>query len=210
MPVPGLVSSPRSRHSSNPGRGCRHRRPVGRLQPMLPLPQQPRRCQQLLRLLLLLLLLGTGLLQGPAPLAAGVDHRIDDQDQSMGCSRERLRDLDHQAWQLVACSAGPPGEAVILRLVSRPGWLRFDHPSPLLLDSGRFHWELEDTTLANPVLVKDGRDAAAEFVLTPLLADLRQNRPLRLSLPGVIDELPIPPFVVREWRSLETMPADPR
>jgi len=25
---------------------------------------------------------------------------------------------------------------------------------------------------------------------------------LRLSLPGVFSELPIPPFVVKEWRSL--------
>jgi hypothetical protein len=38
--------------------------------------------------------------------------------------------------------------------------------------------------------------------LAPLLADLSNNRPLRLELPGVFTELPVPPFVVAEWRSL--------
>jgi hypothetical protein len=63
-------------------------------------------------------------------------------------------------------------------------------------------WELEDVTLANPKLVDDGRDAAAEFDLAPLLADLQANRPLRLELPGVFTELPVPPYVVGEWRQL--------
>ena len=52
----------------------------------------------------------------------------------------------------------------------------------------------------------DGREAAAEFALDPLLDDLSNNRPLRLVLPGVFNELPVPPYVVGEWRSLQTMP----
>ncbi|MFN9945156.1 MAG: DUF3122 domain-containing protein, partial [bacterium] len=44
--------------------------------------------------------------------------------------------------------------------------------------------------------------AAAEFDLAPLLADLTNNRPLRLELPGVFTELPVPPYVVKEWRQL--------
>jgi hypothetical protein len=68
--------------------------------------------------------------------------------------------------------------------------------------SGRRLWELEDVTLASPKLVNDGRDAAAEFDLQPLLADLANNRPLRLELPGVFSELPVPPYVVAEWREL--------
>ena len=31
---------------------------------------------------------------------------------------------------------------------------------------------------------------------------LDKNRPLRLSLSGVFSELPVPPFVVKEWRSI--------
>ena len=61
-------------------------------------------------------------------------------------------------------------------------------------------------TLANPVLATDGREAAAEFALDPLLDDLSNNRPLRLALPGVFTELPIPPYVVSEWRSLQELP----
>ena len=31
---------------------------------------------------------------------------------------------------------------------------------------------------------------------------LDKNRPLRLSLSGVFSELPVPPFLVKEWRSI--------
>ncbi|MEB3239176.1 MAG: DUF3122 domain-containing protein, partial [Cyanobacteriota bacterium] len=55
-------------------------------------------------------------------------------------------------------------------------------------------------------LATDGRAAAAEFDLAPLLADLSRNRPLRLQLPGVFTELPVPPFVVQEWRELPDSP----
>ena len=44
--------------------------------------------------------------------------------------------------------------------------------------------------------------AAAEFDLDPLLKDLKNNRPLRLALRGGFSELPIPPYVVKEWRSI--------
>jgi hypothetical protein len=69
--------------------------------------------------------------------------------------------------------------------------------------SGRRRWQLADLTLANPQLAADGRSAAAEFDLSPLIAELSQNRPLRLALPGVFSELPVPPYVVAEWRSLQ-------
>jgi hypothetical protein len=80
--------------------------------------------------------------------------------------------------------------------------VRLDHPTALIVHSGRGTWNLDDITTANPKLAADGRDAAAEFNLSPLLAELHQNRPLRLELPGVFVELPVPPFVVGEWRSL--------
>lgn len=119
-------------------------------------------------------------------------------------SLESLRDLDYQSWQVVAYREGPPRpEAPItLRIVGYPGRVRLDHPTPLLVISGRRLWELADTTLSSPKLAGDGRAAAAEFELSPLLADLENNRPLRLELPGVFTELPVPPYVVKEWRSL--------
>ena len=51
-------------------------------------------------------------------------------------------------------------------------------------------------------LANDGRQAAAEFDLDGLIKNLDKNRPLRLSLSGVFSELPVPPFVVKEWRSI--------
>jgi len=119
-------------------------------------------------------------------------------------SLESLRDLDHQSWQVVAyrqeATAAKP--SLRLRLVGFPGKVRLDHPTSLQVRSGRRQWQLVDITLSQPQLAADGRAAAAEFDLTPLLADLDQDRPLRLTLPGVFRELPVPPFVVAEWRRL--------
>jgi hypothetical protein len=86
--------------------------------------------------------------------------------------------------------------------VGYPGRVRLDHPTPLLVSSGRFLWELADVTLKSAKLGRDTRDAAAEFDLAPLLGDLDRDRPLRLELPGVFSELPVPPYVVAEWRRL--------
>ena len=61
---------------------------------------------------------------------------------------------------------------------------------------------LEDETLLNVELANDQRQAAAEFDLNELIKNLDKNRPLRLSLSGVFSELPVPPFIVKEWRSI--------
>ncbi|MEI8251616.1 MAG: DUF3122 domain-containing protein [Synechococcus sp. ELA057] len=153
---------------------------------------------------LTLLLLLTGLLIAGAPVQALLQSSPAETGTGLVRSLESLRDLDYQSWQVVAYREGPPGPAapVTLRIVSFPGRLRLDHPQPLLVRSGRRFWQLSDTTLTSPKLANDSRDAAAEFDLTPLLADLHQNRPLRLELPGVFVELPVPPYVVEEWRSL--------
>jgi hypothetical protein len=149
-------------------------------------------------------LLGTlNLVISPAPAAAMI-HAHPDSTTATGVVRslETLRDLDYRSWQLVAYREGPPGGPLRLRVVGYPGRVRLDHPTPLLVSGGRRLWELADVTLASPKLINDGRDAAAEFELTPLLEDLSSNRPLRLELPGVFSELPVPPYVVAEWRQL--------
>ncbi|MFM7464514.1 MAG: DUF3122 domain-containing protein [Cyanobium sp.] len=154
-------------------------------------------------LLSLFLVLELGLHAAPA---AAMIHAHPDTDTATGVVRslETLRDLDYRSWQVVAYREGPQGGPLRLRIVGYPGRVRLDHPTPLLVSSGRRLWELEDVTLANPKLVGDGRDAAAEFDLAPLLEDLQGNRPLRLELPGVFPELPVPPYVVGEWRQLLT------
>jgi hypothetical protein len=126
-------------------------------------------------------------------------------------SLESLRDLDYQSWQVVAYRQGPAraGAPITLRIVGYPGRVRLDHPTALEVRAGRRQWQLNDITLASPKLSADNRSAAAEFDLTPLLADLRLDRPLRLALPGVFVELPVPPYVVAEWRSLAEVVTPP-
>ena len=119
-------------------------------------------------------------------------------------STEFLRDLDFETWQLVVYKSPNNDEKLVLRVIGYPGNLRIDHPLPLNVESGRKSWKLDDITLLNTELAEDSRQAAAEFDLESLLQDISQNRPLRLSLQGVFSELPVPPFLVKEWRLLRT------
>ncbi len=123
-------------------------------------------------------------------------------------SSESLRDLDFQTWQVVVYRNNDSDHQIILRIVGFPGRLRLDHPSNLLVHSGLREWSLSDVTLLNSVLESDNRQAAAEFDLSPLLTDLTNNRPLRLELPDVFEELPVPPYLVKEWRSLLELPGN--
>jgi len=149
----------------------------------------------------------------PVPAAWAQIHGHPDPLTATGLVRslESLRDLDYRSWQVVAYREGAPrAEAPItLRIVGYPGRVRLDHPTPLVATAGRRRWDLADITLTSPKLRDDGRAAAAEFDLTPLLADLTTNRPLRLALGGVFTELPVPPYVVAEWRSLPLWREEP-
>ena len=120
----------------------------------------------------------------------------------LNASSEFLRDLDFETWQLVAYKSPLFEGKLILRVIGYPGNLRIDHPTGLKVESGRKQWFLDDKTLLNLELANDGRQAAAEFDLDELIQNIDKNRPLRLSLSGVFSELPVPPFVVKEWRSL--------
>jgi len=120
----------------------------------------------------------------------------------MNASSEFLRDLDFETWQLVAYKSPLFEDKLILRVIGYPGNLRIDHPTNLRVESGRKKWYLNDKTLLNAELANDRRQAAAEFDLDELIKNLDKNRPLRLSLSGVFSDLPVPPFVVKEWRSI--------
>ncbi len=120
----------------------------------------------------------------------------------INASSEFLRDLDFETWQLVAYKSPFFEDKLILRVIGYPGNLRIDHPTDLKVESGRKQWLLDDKTILNVELANDGRQAAAEFDLDELITNLDKNRPLRLSLSGVFSELPVPPFVVKEWRSI--------
>ena len=117
-------------------------------------------------------------------------------------SLESLQDLDYQTWQIIVYPGSKLSNKFILRIVGFPGSLRIDHPTNLKVNSGRKKWDLKDITKNNKAKVETLNDSAAEFDLSPLIADLDKNRPLRVSLPGLINDLPIPPYLVSEWRAL--------
>jgi len=150
---------------------------------------------------LLPLLLILSFIFNPIKVSAEVAE-IEINGELINASSEFLRDLDFETWQLVAYKSPLFSDKLILRIIGYPGNLRIDHPTELRVESGRKQWHLNDKTLLNEELANDRRQAAAEFDLDELIMNLDKNRPLRLSLSGVFSDLPVPPFVVKEWRSI--------
>ncbi len=143
----------------------------------------------------------------PSSLEAKLEFFDTNEGVQIHRSLENLRDLDNQTWQLVVYPKEESQDKIVLRIVGFTGSLRLDHPTKLIMESGLKTWNLEDITLDDPQLANDSRDAAAEFLLNPLLEDLQNNRPLRLSLKGGFSELPVPPYLVKEWRSIDPIPS---
>ena len=127
---------------------------------------------------------------------------LNDTTKEIKRSIESLKDLDYQTWQIIVYPSVQDSKNLILRIVGYPGSLRIDHPTSLMVNSGRKTWDLKDITKNSKINVEILNDSAAEFDLSTLIAELDKNRPLRLSLPGLINDLPIPPYLVSEWRSL--------
>ena len=127
---------------------------------------------------------------------------LNDQKKEIKRSLESLKDLDYQTWQIIVYPSSKESKNLILRIVGYPGSLRIDHPTSLTVNSGRKTWDLKDITKNSKIDVEALNDSAAEFDLESLITELEKNRPLRLSLPGLINDLPIPPYLVSEWRSL--------
>ena len=127
---------------------------------------------------------------------------FNDQKREIKRSLESLKDLDYQTWQIIVYPSSKESKNLILRIVGYPGSLRIDHPTNLKVNSGIKTWDLKDITKISKIKVETLNDSAAEFDLSNLIAELDKNRPLRLRLPGLINDLPIPPYLVGEWRSL--------
>ena len=125
-----------------------------------------------------------------------------DQKIEIKRSLESLRDLDYQTWQIIVYPSSKESKNLILRIVGYPGSLRIDHPTNLIVNSGRKNWDLKDITKKNKTKVETLNDSFAEFDMSSFIVELDKNRPLRIRLPGLINDLPIPPYLVSEWRSL--------
>tara|TARA_B100000965_G_C19078262_1_gene535101 strand:+ start:61 stop:564 length:504 start_codon:yes stop_codon:yes gene_type:complete len=127
---------------------------------------------------------------------------LNDENKEIKRSLESLKDLDNQTWQIIVFPSSIKSKNLILRIVGFPGSLRIDHPTNLIVNSGRKTWALKDKTKNIKTKAETLNDSAAEFDMSSLMAELDKNRPLRLRLPGRINDLPIPPYLVGEWRSL--------
>ena len=127
---------------------------------------------------------------------------LSDQKKEIKRSIESMRDLDYQTWQIIVYPSSKDSKKLILRIVGYPGSLRIDHPTDLIVNSGRKSWILKDITNKSKTNVEILNDSASEFDISPLISELDKNRPLIIKLPGLINELPIPPYLVSEWRSL--------
>ena len=127
---------------------------------------------------------------------------LNDQKKEIKRSLESLKDLDYQTWQIIVYPSSKESHNLILRIVGYPGSLRIDHPTNLIVNAGRKTWDLKDITKNRKIKAETLNDSAAEFDLSILIAELDKNRPLRLRLPGLINDLLIPPYLVSEWRSL--------
>ena len=160
------------------------------------------RLRKVFSLLIACFLIFCVFLINPKNIYADSKVTFNDQEKEINRSLESLRDIDYQTWQVIVYPSSKVSKNLILRIVGYPGSLRIDHPTTLKVNSGRKNWDLKDITKKNKGNVEILNDSAAEFDLSPLIAELDKNRPLRLSLPGLINDLPIPPYLVSEWRSL--------
>ena len=127
---------------------------------------------------------------------------LNNQKKEIKRSLESLKDLDYQTWQIIVYPSSKESKNLTLRIVGYPGSLRIDHPTNLIVNSGRKTLYLNEISKNSKIKVETMNDSAAEFDISTLIIELDKNRPLRLRLPGLINDLPIPPYLVSEWRSL--------
>jgi hypothetical protein len=122
-------------------------------------------------------------------------------DRVMIRSLQTLRDRADQAWQVVFYKRVQHGltQSLHLRLVGFPGGAALQHRSALKITTGT-----EKVWMATETAPVTDAPNVAEYDLFEVMRQLTATTPLRLTLPvqGEPIELPIPPFVVEEWRKV--------
>lgn len=158
--------------------------------------------------LLALVLVCLGCVVPMTPAAASVHTYPDATTQSITYrSLQSLRDTQGSSWQLVLYKRVKSGnlQRLRLRVVGFPG-RRFVRPQSLAISAATGQtWQAPDvseTALRSGVLPEN----AAEFDMAEVMRQLDTDAAMRLQFALVEDgraiEVPVPPVVVREWRSL--------
>ncbi|XGV96311.1 MAG: DUF3122 domain-containing protein [Leptolyngbya sp. BL-A-14] len=156
-------------------------------------------CTIMIRLLASLVILLVLFLPFDEPVLASVHTYPEGTDRVMVRSLQTLRDRADQAWQVVFYKRVQNGltQSLHLRLVGFPGGADLNHPGMLKITTGtETVWVAKETALVTEAL------NVAEYDFFDVMRQLHDTTPLRLTLPikGQPIELPVPPFVVEEWR----------
>ncbi|NJK68523.1 MAG: DUF3122 domain-containing protein [Microcoleus sp. CSU_2_2] len=136
------------------------------------------------------------------PALASIHKYLETADRVMYRSVQSLRDNDDRAWQVVLYKRVQSGivNSLNLRLVGFPG-TELLHPFPLKIAAGKIEiGQANDIWSESDLPINVG-----EYDFKPIVKQLQTDRPLRLSLSVQGDrgtELLVPPFAVKEWRSL--------
>ncbi len=122
-------------------------------------------------------------------------------NQVMYRSVQSLRDTQEKAWQLILYKRVNSGfiQDFNLRIVGFPGSV-LPHPIPVELYREKFKLGLaEDITYQLNLPENVG-----EYDFREIITKIQSNSPLRILLPRqkYPIEILIPPFVIKEWRSL--------
>ncbi|MGC9503084.1 DUF3122 domain-containing protein [Baaleninema sp.] len=169
-----------------------------------------------LRRLLALLLCCLGLWWGVAlPARANIDTYPDPANGDVVVrSLQSLRDTRDGSWQLVLFERLTPRgvRGIYLRVVGFPG-RRIDRETPLQLEAATGQsWEAIDRSAS--ALTQEPLPAnIAQYDFESIARQLSADTAMRLSFSLINDrrpvEIPVPPVVVREWRTLlfETAPS---
>ena len=146
----------------------------------------------------LLLLLGN-----PQPALASIHKYPESATQVMYRSQQSLRDDRDRAWQLILFKRLKLGQlnSVHLRLVGFPGKTELASTQPLKITARNGEvWAAVNLVERLKLPANVG-----EYDLLPFISQLDTDSPLQLELPlqnERVAKLMVPPFVVREWRSL--------
>ena len=143
------------------------------------------------------------LLGNPQPALASIHKYPESATQVMYRSQQSLRDDRDRAWQLILFKRLNNGQldSLHLRLVGFPGTTEVARTQPLKITArSREAWTA--TNLVEPLELPAN---VGEYDLLKIMTQLDADFPLQLELSlqqGQLAKLLVPPFVVREWRSL--------
>lgn len=156
-----------------------------------------------MKYLLVGFILGLLLLCSPQSAVASLHMYPESATQNMYRSQQSLRDDRDRAWQLILFKRLKSNQldSVHLRLVGFPGKTEVARTQPLKITA-----RSQEVWTANNLVEQLELPAnVGEYDLLKVMSQLDADLPLQLELSlqhAQVAKLLVPPFVVREWRSL--------